>query len=639
MSTDEISGQGFGTHPSAESLVNWFTQNGGQLSPDVQIVYSDSHGFHMRAARPLSSTVVASCPLKLTLSSLNLDPEEKEVLYIESPLQRCRGKIPDHILTYLLLIEQRKRGDQSPWHAYITCLPGPESMTTPLWFDESDIAFLTGTSLAPATKERKAELQHQWENAVAVMKELGMPLADEIDLDSLLWAATIFTSRAFISTHILPERETIPILFPVVDILNHSVSAKVEWDFQPHQSFTLKCLEGESFQPGQELFNNYAPKQNDELLLGYGFCLEDNPIEQFALKLAFQPQLQQYAQQLGLLNPENVPFGMSKDFLATDPNKEQHFLRAKDHPFGRYDNHVPFFRGVPPYIVHFFFIQTIITSEVDVSTIEVARPGPRITLQVLVLLHQALEQRCSTLPLQIDQEPQNDKQKYAKIYRDSQARIIHSVRQELKDAVTKLRAPSAELPTRALHSLSDVLAAFSTDLPDPAKTFSSALEKYGIQGQQNEGLEWTVLLTVLLSLMLTTQDTNDIKIFTLMRDLCSKHTLPTLEDGIEDVDTYTFVDENLGDFVSLPSTDANAAPTDILDDLGLTFVIQPADSATPVFIKGRTENLGARMIMWAMKVVEKDVVPVFEDGGIVRCLYARAQTTENGQSDESWMYE
>jgi hypothetical protein len=455
----------------------------------------------------------------------------------------------------------------------------------------------------------------------------------------LLWAATIFTSRAFISTHILPERETIPILFPVVDILNHSVSAKVEWDFQPHQSFALKCFEGESFQPGQELFNNYAPKQNDELLLGYGFCLEDNPIEQFALKLAFQPQLQQYAQQLGLLDAENVPFGMSKDFLATDPNKDQHFLRAKDHPFGRYDNHIPFFRGVPPYIVHFFFIQTIITSELDISAINVARPGARITLQVLVLLHQALEQRCSTLPLHIAQEPQNDKQKYAKIYRDGQAKVIHSVRQELKTAINKLRAPGAELFDRTLHSLSDVLTTFGTDLPGPAKKFSSALDKHGIHGPQNEGLEWTIFLTVLISLMLTTQDTNDIKIFSLVRDLCSKHSLPALEDGIEDVETYTFIDENLCDFLHLASASADATPTGILDDLGLTFVNQPADSTMPVFIKGRTENLGARLIMWAMKVVEKDVVPVFEDGQIIKCLYARAHMADSMQMDEVWMYE
>jgi hypothetical protein len=452
----------------------------------------------------------------------------------------------------------------------------------------------------------------------------------------LLWAATIFTSRAFISTHILPERETIPILFPVVDILNHSVTAKVEWDFQPHKSFTLKCLEGERFQPGQELFNNYAPKQNDELLLGYGFCLAENPIEQFALKLAFQPQLQQYAEQLGLLDPENVPFGMSKDFLATDPNKEQHFLRAKNHPFGRYDNNVPVFRGVPPYIVHFFFIQTIITFELDVNTIDVARPEAIITLQVLVLLHQALEQRCSTLPLHIDQEPQNDKQKYAKIYRDSQARIIHSVREELKGAITKLRAPGAEPPVRALHSLSDVLDMFSTDLSGPAKIFLSALNKHGIHGSQNKGLEWTILLTVLISLMLTTQDTGDIKIFPLMHDLYSRHTLPTLEDGIEDVETYTFIDDNLGDFVQLPSTSPDATPTDVLDDLGLTFVNQSTDDTTPVFIKGRTDNLGARIIMWAMKVVEKDVVPVFDDGQIVKCLFARA---DSRQSSDTWMDE
>ena len=113
--------------------------------------------------------------------------------------------------------------------------------------------------------------------------------------ESLLWAATIFTSRAFISTHILPEIETVPSLFPVVDILNHSVTAKVEWDFKPHKSFTLRCLESSRFTIDEELFNNYAPKQNDELLLGYGFCLENNPIEQFALKLAFQPELMQYA--------------------------------------------------------------------------------------------------------------------------------------------------------------------------------------------------------------------------------------------------------------------------------------------------------------------------------------------------------
>jgi hypothetical protein len=99
----------FGTDSLAEELVCWFTQHGGHLSTDVHIAHTQSRGFHLQALKPLNSPVVVKCPLKLTLSCLNLDPRHQEVLHIDSPLQQCRGKIPDHILTYLVLIEQQKK--------------------------------------------------------------------------------------------------------------------------------------------------------------------------------------------------------------------------------------------------------------------------------------------------------------------------------------------------------------------------------------------------------------------------------------------------------------------------------------------------------------------------------------------------
>lgn len=175
---------GPGPNPSslAENLLSWFSQNGGWLSPDVKIGYSDLHGFHVRAIRPLSSPSVASCPLKLTLSSLNLDPLEKDVIHVDSPLRQCKGKIPDHILTYLLLIEQRNKGIESPWYAYIACLPGLESMTTPLWFDEPDMLFLAGTSLAPAAQERKEEMVKQYEHALSVLEQHSITLAGDFSL-------------------------------------------------------------------------------------------------------------------------------------------------------------------------------------------------------------------------------------------------------------------------------------------------------------------------------------------------------------------------------------------------------------------------------------------------------------------------
>lgn len=456
---------------------------------------------------------------------------------------------------------------------------------------------------------------------------------------SLIWAATIFTSRAFISTHILPEIETIPILFPVVDILNHSVTAKVEWDFQPHQSFTLRCLESSTFTENEELFNNYAPKQNDELLLGYGFCLLDNPIEQFALKLAFQPELMQYATQMGLMRPESVPFGMDTSFLQTDPNKEQHFLRAKGHPFGRYDNHVPFFRGLPPYIVHFFYIQTVLSCDINPDDIDTERPGERITLHVLTLLHQALTQRSSTLPLAFAAEPNNVKQRFAKTYRDGQAKIIHAVRSELQSAIDSLLLPpnTPTLPQRSyLLPLSSGLAALRTEYPTAFARFSAGMQTHGLHraSPEHDRLVWTLLLTTYASLVLTNADNASGETSSLLSSLTATHPLPRIEDGIEDADTYTFLDQHLDDFVVLEGQAEGLGPSDVLDDIGSTFVKAETRGGETVFVDGPTENLGVRLVMWGMQVVQADVLGVMGEGGLEMCLFVQA-----GGEGARWMYD
>jgi hypothetical protein len=452
--------------------------------------------------------------------------------------------------------------------------------------------------------------------------------------ESLLWAATIFTSRAFISTHILPDHETVPILFPVIDILNHSATAKVEWDFNPHTSFSLKLLEGDTFAPGQELFNNYAPKQNDELLLGYGFCLEKNPIEQFPLKLAFPPMMQDYAKAMGLFDPANVPFGMSADFLTKDPNTEQHFLRAKGHPFGRYENVVPFFRGIPPYIVHFFFIQTLLSLELDVGNINHQKPGGRITLQVLTLLHQAITQRSQTLPLSFLQEPQNDKQKYAKIYRDGQARIIHSIRAELQDVLDSLRARKDQRPNtqRCLYTYKEAIAAVVGDLSnDEIQHFEAGLTKHNFHDSVNDSLAWTLLLVCSVTYSLKFESSNETLLIKWLRTLYTRYPLPSLEDGIEDANTYTFADENLPDFLL---DEDGTDPLVFLDSVGDT--VEQQEAGMPVLTHGKTENLGARVIMWAMRVAEQEAVSVLEEGVVKKCILLEPW----GAKDmDQWIYE
>lgn len=436
-----------------------------------------------------------------------------------------------------------------------------------------------------------------------------------------------------------------PILFPVVDILNHSVSAKVEWDFQPRASFSLKLLEGAAFKPGQELYNNYAPKQNDELLLGYGFCLDDNPTEQFSLKLAFPPMLQEYAKAMGLFEPENVPYGMSADFLQKNPDNEQHFLRAKDHLFGRYENCVPFFRGVPPYIVHFFFIQTLLSLELDVKDVNIQRPGSKITLQVLSLLHQAMTQRSQTLSLSFPQQPQNDKQWYAKIYRDGQAKIIHAIRLELEGAIGRIRAPKDEVPFEEpllIDSNEALFALAAAPPPGASHLFRSGVAKHDFNDPADGSLIWTLLLVCFAAYSLTCEDDGMALINDWLRTLYARYPLPSLDDGIEDADTYTFVDDNIADFLRLPNHEDDGDLIEELDHIGTKYdhLSDSPEADLPALIRGKTENMGARIIMWAMKVTEQEVVPVLEDGVVRKCVYVHPwSAVQDGVTGDEWMYE
>lgn len=86
--------------------------------------------------------------------------------------------------------------------------------------------------------------------------------------DLYLWASTIFVSRAFsakvlsgaIADEDLPE-DSVSVLLPFVDILNHRPLAKVEWRAAEKDVFFLTL---EEVAAGQEVSNNYGPRNNEQ---------------------------------------------------------------------------------------------------------------------------------------------------------------------------------------------------------------------------------------------------------------------------------------------------------------------------------------------------------------------------------------
>ena len=114
----------------------------------------------------------------------------------------------------------------------------------------------------------------------------------------------MFTSRSFISRSIHPTEDwkayktatsghrvatildmsDVPaedlifgVLWPGLDAANHNPESKVDWTFSNDRYSISLAKIATHIELGSEVFNNYGQKGNGELLLGYGFCIADNP--------------------------------------------------------------------------------------------------------------------------------------------------------------------------------------------------------------------------------------------------------------------------------------------------------------------------------------------------------------------------
>ena len=125
-------------------------------------------------------------------------------------------------------------------------------------------------------------------------------------------ASTHLSSRAFPSSILSPNPSlvstpsTLPVLIPGVDLLNHKRGQPVSWivscqDPAQDTSNTVSIVahpkydaDADTASPLIQVFNNYGPKPNDELILGYGFSLLDNPDDTIALQIGGSPTSQKW---------------------------------------------------------------------------------------------------------------------------------------------------------------------------------------------------------------------------------------------------------------------------------------------------------------------------------------------------------
>ncbi|KAK9387273.1 hypothetical protein V1515DRAFT_602406 [Lipomyces mesembrius] len=261
-------------------LVTWAESHGGYCSPALALTKSETSGStaYAKCAIPGSNTRLLSCPVSLIIDY------DKAAKHVWGDLDSCPFSRSPQIAIRLFLCNQRVLGRESPWAAYIKILP--VEFDTPLYYDHEEMEMLRGTNIFGEVELRRHAWIEEWKRGVMYLPSIFDKRLFSWEL--YLWACTILSSRSFPSSIVFntDKKDSYPVLVPLVDSLNHKPLVPIYWTATA-DGFAISS--GKSIEAGDEVFNNYGPKGNEELLMGYGFCIENNELDVVTLKLRHPP--------------------------------------------------------------------------------------------------------------------------------------------------------------------------------------------------------------------------------------------------------------------------------------------------------------------------------------------------------------
>ena len=275
-------------------------------------------------------------------------------------------------------------------------------------------------------------------------------------------------------SHVPADDLDFAVLFPMQDVPNHSHNAHVDWTFDPGR---FSVTVNDPVEAGDEVFNNYGPKGNGELLLGYGFCLPGNPHDSVMLTLKPPPEdLQEQLKRVhpGYFKPANQGWdGEKATFHIKQPS-----AATEGQPNGIFDElPAPLLelltyilrheRGLP---FHFF----------EEPLQYLASPsGSRYLPHVARMIVQSLSPKLAKLhAVELPSSPQNERQQQASIYRAGQTDILSAAIASLRTYTRSLVRPATESGARlvTLEGFRELWAYHSTKSETSVPAFLQGIQ-------------------------------------------------------------------------------------------------------------------------------------------------------------------
>ena len=195
------------------------------------------------------------------------------------------------------LLHQRARAD-SPWAAYLHCLP--EALDSPVFWavDEPALAELVGSQLGESAASYRAYVAGVWDGLAAGVLAASPAVfpAATFSPAAFLWAFGTLRARCLPPADLGSDLA----LIPGLDLVNHAGSAGPAWTpanaggllggfggAPPAASAAaMALLASRGVAAGEQLYGSYGSRLDSQLALDYGFVDALSPAPGYLLQLA-----------------------------------------------------------------------------------------------------------------------------------------------------------------------------------------------------------------------------------------------------------------------------------------------------------------------------------------------------------------
>lgn len=274
-------------HPPLSPFLQWLQSNGVYIHPNIEIYDFPDMGRGIRAKQDIKSNVkLLSIPLSsnVIMSELSVSGELQNLL---NQLDIDTSQ-PTHLMAIQLLYEKLEKGEKSFWFPYLETLP--EEFTTTLYFTDEELEEFQDSKIKQFSKMRKQTVEKNFKLIFKQFEFTNVTNKERWTFEQFKWALSVLWAKTY---SVYDERvsQKLPALVPYGDLFNYhpeniSVLSKTEEHENSFVFYTIKDVK-----QGEQLFVPYSNQLNNiQLMMEYGFCVENNPndVLEVDLKNAFQ---------------------------------------------------------------------------------------------------------------------------------------------------------------------------------------------------------------------------------------------------------------------------------------------------------------------------------------------------------------